>query len=303
MNLNSIWTILEENFDLPNEHAYSIWQKIAVEQGLEPGWITWLSALFVFGPAPLTTAGFMRLFPYGSAGVLEARFGLAVKHGILIASEENEYHATEKGMDWRNQMIQAAIDSIAHLQPIPPADLQKLVDYSRRLTEASLAAPEPPSKFGASHYFENMHPQEGEYLLRFFIHYFGTLDKYRGNAHLATWKHYNIEGNRWEVLSYVWRGEINTLDKLYNELSFRGITRDEYAEILQELVERGWVEETSGEYQLTAEGKRIREEAEALTDRYFFAPWSCLNESELEDLSNLATQLRDGLRNQEWNKQ
>ncbi|MBI5825825.1 MAG: winged helix-turn-helix transcriptional regulator [Chloroflexi bacterium] len=296
MNLNSIWTVLDESFDPLNENAYSVWQKIATEQGFEPGWITWLSALFVFGSDPFSTAGFMRLFPYGSARVLEARFGGAIKHGILIASGENEYHATEKGMDWRNQMTQAASNSIAHLQPIPPPDLQKIVNYGRRITEASLAAPEPPSKFGASHYFKNMYPGEGERLLRFFIHYFGTLDKYRGNAHLATWKHYNIEGNRWEVFSEIWGGKNNTLDKLFEELSFRGITRPEYAEFLQELAERGWIEETSGEYQLTAEGKRIREEAEALTDKYFFAPWSCLNESELEDLFNLSTQLRDGLK-------
>jgi hypothetical protein len=45
-------------------------------------------------------------------------------------------------------------------------------------------------------------------------------------------------------------------------------------------------------YQPTAEGKRIHDEAEALTDRYFFAPWGCLSESELEDLSSLAGQLR-----------
>lgn len=238
----------------------------------------------------------MRLFPYGSARVLEARFASAVKQGILEADSENEYCATEKGMDWVKQMIQDAITSIAHVQPIPPTDLQKIVDYGKRLTEASLAAPEPPSKFGASHYFKNMHPGQEEHLLRFFIHYFGTLDKYRGNAHLATWKHYNIEGNRWEVLSYVWRSEVNTLDKISEELKFRGITRDEYAQILQELKGRGWIEENGGEYQMTAEGRKIREEAEELTDHYFFAPWVCLNEAEQEDLLNLATQLRDGLR-------
>ncbi|HLA05806.1 MAG TPA: hypothetical protein VJ022_00055, partial [Anaerolineales bacterium] len=79
-------------------------------------------------------------------------------------------------------------------------------------------------------------------------------------------------------------------------LKFRGITREEYAQFLQELTERGWVEENAGVHQMTAEGKRIREVAEALTDRYFFAPWGGLSESELEDLMNLATQLRDGLR-------
>ena len=193
-------------------------------------------------------------------------------------------------------MVHAAMASVADLQPVPPADLQKIVDYGRRLSEASLAAPEPPSKFGASNYFKNMHPSQDEKMLRFFIHYFGTLDKYRGNAHLATWKHYNIEGNRWEVLTYIWKGEFNTLDKLSEELMFRGITRDEYAQILQELVARGWIEEMSGEYNMTAEGKRIREEAEALTDKYFFAPWSCLSEKELEELSDLTSQLGEGLK-------
>ena len=45
-----------------------------------------------------------------------------------------------------------------------------------------------------------------------------------------------------------------------------------------------------------AGGKGLCEEAEALTDQYFFAPWSCLNESELDELSRLASQLRDGLK-------
>jgi predicted transcriptional regulator len=239
---------------------------------------------------------FMRLFPYGSAGVLEARFRLAVQQGLLEAVSENEYRATRKGMDWIKQMIHAATAHLALLQPIPAADMQKIVDYGRRLSEASLASPEPPSKFGASNYYKNMHPDQDGPLLRFFVHYFGTLDKYRGNAHLETWKHFSVEGNRWEVLSYVWRGEINTLDKLFEELKFRGISRDEYAQILQELVERQWVEETAGVFQMTTRGKQIREEAEALTDHYFFAPWSCLSEAEQEDLLSLATQLSHGIR-------
>lgn len=296
MNLKSIWTALEESFWPLNDDAYSIWQKTANEQGLEPGWMVWLASLFVFGAEPFTAAGYMRSFPYGSAPVIEAQLKLAVKNEILVASAENEYYATEKGIAWKNQMIHAALASIAHLQPIPESELQKIVNYLKRVTDASLAAPEPPSQFGASHYFRNLHPGKGATSLRFFVHYFGTLDKYRGNAHLAAWKHYDIEGNRWEVFSEVWTGKNNTLDKLMDELGFRGITRDDYASILQELVERGWIQQDGENYQPTAEGKRIREEAEALTDTYFFAPWSCLNESELEDLSSLAGQLRDGLK-------
>lgn len=38
----------------------------------------------------------------------------------------------------------------------------------------------------------------------------------------------------------------------------------------------------------TEAGKQVRAEVEAETERLFFAPWSCLNESELEELSSLA---------------
>lgn len=36
-----------------------------------------------------------------------------------------------------------------------------------------------------------------------------------------------------------------------------------------------------------------------MNDKYFFAPWSCLSESELEELASLASQLRDGLKKSE----
>jgi hypothetical protein len=63
------------------------------------------------------------------------------------------------------------------------------------------------------------------------------------------------------------------------------------------LIERGWVEESSGVYQITSKGKQVRAEVEAETERLFFAPWSCLEESELAELASLAEGLRDGLMN------
>lgn len=58
---------------------------------------------------------------------------------------------------------------------------------------------------------------------------------------------------------------------------------------------RGWIEDNAGVYRVTQEGKRVREEAEAVIDAYFFEPWASLNDSELEELASLASQLRDGL--------
>jgi hypothetical protein len=63
-----------------------------------------------------------------------------------------------------------------------------------------------------------------------------------------------------------------------------------------ELAGRGWAGDASGKIQITSAGEQVRAEVEAETEHLFFAPWSSLNESELEELSNLASQLRDKLK-------
>jgi hypothetical protein len=69
-----------------------------------------------------------------------------------------------------------------------------------------------------------------------------------------------------------------------------------YLQDLQELVKRGWVTEKTNEYQITPAGNNVRAGVEAETEQLFFAPWSCLDEKDVEDLMILATQLHDGLR-------
>ncbi len=295
MNPNSIWPVLEECFDLLGGYGFPAMGKAAAELGLEPGWMTWISAIWLFGSEPITTAEFMRMLPYGLAHLNEERFVAAVRQGYLLSDGKNGYTPTAAGIIAAQRVWRGAGDSLAHLQPMPEGYLQKLFEALAQLVEASLAASVPPPHFFISHKRENYHRFGTVYPLERFVVLFGELAAYRDDSHIAAWQVHDIEGNRWEVLSYIWRGEINTLATLLEELSFRGITRDEYARILQELMERGWIEEISGKYLLTADGKRIRAQAEALTDRYFFTPWSCLSEAELEDLSNLATQLRNGL--------
>ncbi|MBM4425361.1 MAG: hypothetical protein FJ030_18615 [Chloroflexi bacterium] len=103
------------------------------------------------------------------------------------------------------------------------------------------------------------------------------------SVYITAWQAYQVEGHTWEALDKLHLDGALKLDDLCASLKGRGIPQEVYAQDLQELVQRGWVEESAGKYQLTAEGKRIREEAEALTDHYVFAPWLCLNESELKD--------------------
>ena len=293
MNLNTIWSALVEGFEpLGNSEM----EKIANELGINDGWIILLWASWLFDSEPFSTETFMRIRPYGLARVIDARFASAVNQGLLSAHSASEYQYTEKGKQVVEQIVLSAEETLIHLQPVPPAELQKILDYTKRLVEATLDTPGPPSKFAILHYYKNIHPEQNMPLLRLLLHYVGSLDQYRGAAHIASWESHNIKGYEWSALTSIWRKEADTLDALHEEMGASVFTREEILDALQDLSARGWITEAAGNYQVTTEGTNVRQEAEDVTDRLFLVPWSCLNESELEELASLASQLRDGLK-------
>ena len=296
MNLNSIWSDCKEAYDLFNKVLYSVYYKMLEEKTIPQRFAGWGPFVTMFPDEAITFKKYQRIFPYDSAQAFHEPLSIAVKDGYLTF-DGDAYLATKIGKQVTRKGMQALTDVSAQLHPMPQSELQRLVDYLLRLCEATTAAPEPPSHFCQTQYknYKRTFPSDAP-LLRFFIHYYKELDFYRTDAHVAAWQIHNIAGNVWEAFTVVWSGEADTLDSFFEEYSDRGFTREEYAQAFQELVTHDWIEESAGKYQVTAEGKRIREEAEALTDQYFFAPWSCLNESELEELSNLASQLRDKLK-------
>ena len=292
MNLNTIWDSLVEGFyPLGNSEM----EKTAHELGVGDGWATLLWAAWIFDSEPFSTVTFMRIRPYGSARVIEARFAEAARQGLLSIHSSNEYQYTEKGKQVVEQIVQSAEETLVHLQPVPPAELQKILNYVKRLVDETFDTPEPPSKFAMTRYYKNVHLVEEASLLHLLLH-LGTLDQYRGAAHIASWESHNLKGYEWSALTSIWRSEANTLDALHEEMGATAFTRDEISEALRNLAARGWIEEETGAYKTTAEGGRIRQESEDMTDRLFFIPWSCLNESELDELARLAGQLRDGLK-------
>ena len=296
MNLNSILSDCKESYDLFNKVLYSVYRKMLEEKTLPQRFAGWGPFVTMFPDEAITFEKYQYIFPYDSEQAFHEPLSIAVKDGYLTF-DGDAYLATEMGEQVTRKGMKTLTDVSAQLHPMSQAELQRLVDTLIRLCDAATAAPEPPSHFCQAHYknYKRTFPSDAP-LLRLFVHHYKELDFYRTDAHVAAWQVHNIAGNRWEAFTAVWSGEADTLDKFFEEYSDRGFSRDEYAQAFQELVSRGWLEENAGAYRVTDEGKRIREEAEALTDKYFFAPWSSLNESELEELASLASQLRDGLK-------
>jgi hypothetical protein len=188
-------------------------------------------------------------------------------------------------------------NSLANLNPMPEENLQRLFSYLDQLVEASFATPEPPSHFYLSHKQKNYRRMGTVHPLESFIVLFGELAAYRDDMHIGAWQAHQIEGHAWDMFDQIYNENALTFDELYEKLKGRELPAEIYVQDLRELIKRGWITQSKNEYQITPAGKKIREDVEALTENYFFAPWSCLSEKELGDLQNLAKQLHDGLQN------
>lgn len=296
MNLKSTWSALEDVYDILGGYGFAAMDKAATDMELKPDWSTWLFAIWLFGSEPITTPNFMRIFPYGLAHHNDECFVSAVQHGYLISDGKNGYIPTELGMKAAHKVWRVAGDSLAPLKPMPEAQMEKVFDYLARIGEAALSAPEPPSHYFMSHKRENYKLFPILYPLERFIILFGELSAYRDDMYVATWGAHGVAGHAWEALDFISQSDAIPFDDLHAKLSRRGMTEKIHAGDVKELARRGLVEEGSGVVQITPKGKQKRAEVEAETDHLFFAPWSCLSESELEELASLANQLWDGLK-------
>ena len=296
MNLNSIWSTLDESMNiLGDDYGYPAMDKAAEEMGLSSDYTPWVAAVCLFEAELFTVADYMRIFPYGQARKNEELLASAVQQGYLDSDGKGGFRATEFGRNTARKIFSAADDSIAHLQPLPDQSFQTLVNLLYRLVEASFAMPEPPAHFVLDHK-RNMRRLPVTGSINHVERYISELGGFRDDMYIASWGAHQVQGHVWETFEQIIQNGTLTFDDLFARVERRVPTRELLAENVQKLAWRGWVDDAAGKIQITAAGKQVRAEVEAETERLFFAPWSCLSESELEELSRLAGQLRDGLK-------
>ncbi len=294
MDTVTLWPIAVEALGTLGRRYGPEMERVAAELKL-PEWYGWLLPALVFEPEPISATRLRVRSPYTSARLYDERLTNATKQGFLALVNEAEgaYRLTALGRQAAERVIEAAYARMAILQPMPSDELKRLADLLRRLVMSCLEAPEPPGKWCIAH-SRKVDPGDNAPVLVRVDQYLSDLAAYRDDAHLAAWQPYRIDGHAWEAFTYLWRGEATTLDEIFRKLERRGYSRDEYGQALEDLIRRGWVEGRKV-YQITALGKEIRQTAEETTDRYFYAPWSCLTQAEVEDLRGLLIRLRDSL--------
>jgi Helix-turn-helix family len=293
MDTIALWSLALEALEALGTHYRPAMDQAAAQSGLaSPEWIGWLIPALMFDPEPISAPRLCLRSPYTSARLYNERLAKAAKKGFLtpVSEAQNEFGLTELGRQAAEQVMGAMYAKMAALQPIASPDLERLAGFLHRLVKSSLTAPEPPGKWNILR-SRRIDPGAAASVVAQIDQYGGDLAAYRDDAHVAAWQPHNIDGHAWDAFTCLWRSEATTLDGVHKELERRGEDR----QALEVLSQRGWVREEASDYQVTPLGREIRQAAEETTDRYFYAPWSCLSQAETEELRNLLILLRDGL--------
>ena len=225
--------------------------------GLDPTASNVLIVAQMYDPHPVAAWRLRERSPYTASRRYDERLQVAARLGFLKAAHEGEYRLTELGHRTVREIVDASYKAMAKLTPLPAADMDRLVELLRRLVDASLAAPEPPEKL-CLNLSRRMAPIAPVKPLIMIDQFFGDLNSYRDDSHMAAWKPTELSGAAWETLTTLWRGEAKTVDELMHKLERRGHTREDYEEALNDLAQRSLVKEESGVYQVTQPGQELR---------------------------------------------
>jgi len=243
-----------------------------------------------------STPHFQKRDPFSNPHLFDKAFATLNFKGWIEPVPEDEYRVTDRARAGAKKIIQAGDAALLPFESFTDIHLGKLDALLKQLVLSNSVASEPPQKWAVLkrfHVVEKDAPvilQIRERLM--------DLYAYRDDSHLsAAHPHFGQAGIVWSVLGSLWKNDSVTAEQIAESMSFRGYEPGDYSVALQAAVQIGWAEpaSASGSFCITAKGRELREQVEALTNQYFYTPWSVLTEGELEELYVLLLKLREQL--------
>jgi hypothetical protein len=258
-----------------------------------PGWMMIQAA--EFDPEPLSVERFRKRAVYTAPNL-----SLAVLE--LLASEKwldrkgSDYYLTDEGRKIVDRLIQRRTTPFTDFEPIPKAELQRLIDLCERVMDSAMKASEPPGTWCLAH-SRNRQPKGEISLAAQYIQFGSDFNAIRDDAHMAAYGSHDVPGHVWEGFTYIATNQAKNVHDLYQCLAYRGFYTEDWQIALDDLCGRGWLAMTDGNYALTEAGQTVRDNVEQKTDAYFYAAWDFLSESEFDELTGLMQQLHDTCQN------
>jgi len=239
---------------------------------------------------------FRKRDPFSNPEQFEKLFVRLHIRGWIEPVSDGSFQVTEKAREAARRLIEAGDVQLSDFRSMPDQSLKRLVMLLKQIVRESKVTFEPPEKWAILKRFRvaNEHTplimQVREHLMDLFA--------YRDDSHLsASRPHFNEAGIVWIVLGALWHGEAVNAEQMAEKMAFRGYEVDDYEIAVQAAVEIGWAEKADrpDTFRLTEQGRVLREQAEHLTNEYFYTPWSILVPEEIDELYDLLLNLRSEL--------
>ena len=241
-------------------------------------------------------ANFEKRDPFTNPEQFEKVFVRLNVKGWIEPMSDGGYQVKEKAREAARHILQAGDAQLLDFGSMSDHKLQRLAILLKQIAAESKVTPEPPQNWAILHRFR-VADERDPVIVRIREHLM-DLFAYRDDSHLsASRPHFNQAGIIWLALGALWKEEAFTARQMAEKMPFRGYDVSDYEVALQAALEIGWAAlgDRPEAYRLSRQGQDLREQAEHLTNRYFYAPWSVLMQNELDELHDLLMKLRGGL--------
>jgi hypothetical protein len=242
-------------------------------------------AAMTFEPEDTTPSHLLVRGPYTSSDQYLTRLENAADKGYLENKSNNHFRLSDKGRESVTNFIKVARETMEAASLLEEPDARNLANLLECLVKNSLENPPPPNTWSINLSYKLMPAKEPA--LPYIEQAISSLSAYRDDAHLASWQSSGLSAIALESLTLIWRGQVSSVGQLTEKLSFRGHPDKMYYDALAELREHEYISGFQNVLRVTEEGKLFRDRVEASTDHFFFAPWTCLNADEKEQMAEI----------------
>ena len=294
MDDQGLWVLIREAWTALSPHYESAIECIIDESDLEGRVWGVLLAVLTIEPDLTTPAHLLVRIPYTAAELYLARLNSAAQAGYLEEVDPGKFRLSDKGRTELDRFISDARVAMSAANPLSATDSKRLAGLLDKLVQSCIETDPPPDTWSVRLSYKLMPSIDQS--IPYIEQEFSCLSAYRDDAHLAAWQQSGLSATALETLTVIWRGDANSLNSIVMGVEYRGHSLWVYADALAVLRERGYISGDDDAVTITPTGKYFRERVEADTDRYFFAPWSCLTSSEKAELRSLLAKMREGLK-------
>ena len=294
MDEQTLWNQMNEAMiELGNRYEPVV-EIAAKDEGMDLRTWSTLLAVLTFEPEDATPAHYMVRGPYTAPEAYLSRLVSASQAGFLSEVEAGKFRLTERGRRIVLDLVALGRGAMADADPLSGDNARVLMKLLDRLVQTCLGTSPPPETWSIQLSYKLMPDPEPP--LPFIEQAISALAAYRDDAHLAAWQNTELSATALETLTLLWRGDVNSFDEICKRLDRRGHSCKVYTSALEDLRAHHLINGPDEAPWVTRVGRVFRNQIEEATNRYFYAPWACLQEAEKMELERILALLISGLK-------